>query len=202
MLPPTKESLSTDNSCEYVAISDSSDSTETHSNEISHNRRTYKGMTCCLVTVLIGLTLYLLIPRSSHFVLYHITYTQQGSVTGHFEVKNINLYWIPYNGQTVGPICYNNNTCDSNIYIDGMCAIKLGKFSSNKKISTAPKQNKKIEIKMLNNTPEQLACTMWMLGNPFENLAQRLMSTGNVKTKSIFTKFNTYRLPHEYYYLS
>ena len=198
---------------EYVPILEGSiDSTQIKTN-VNTKSRNNKGWCCCSFITIIGICLFLLIPRTSHFAMYNISYNITGKIVGRFKAKNNNyytqvwkktdvkLFWIPYNGQTVGPLCYSS-TCDSNYYVDGMCAIRLGDFKSNDEFSTKPKSGKKIDIKLTNATIEESACALWMLLNPYNNLPQRLITYGEVQIKNTFTSYYNYKIPTEYYYLN
>jgi len=163
------------------------------------------GGCCCLMLVTFFLCFFL-IPRTPTVQLEEILLSTQS--VGKFKFKNnnyydikwkhpdISLYWIPYNGQTVGQVCYGeDDPCDS----EG-CIIKLGEFKLGDSFSTKAKSTKNVEMPVLSTTNQELACTSWMVLNPYEGRPQRLMTSGEVKAKSSINNFGNVKVSKSYYY--
>jgi len=186
----------------------------------SRKKKTCMGSTFCIL--LLGLTLFLiLLPKSPEVFLRKITFNTDGDTTGEFSFRNNNyydvkwnnpdltLYWIPYDGQTVGATCYGalgklevaDSPCDSNKYYDHMCAIKLGEFKSDIKFETKPRTDKERDIQMLTSSQQEQACAAWMILNPYDNLQQRLVTSGHIHAESSIAKFGKVYVKNQYYYL-
>ena len=188
---------------------------DTNNQFLITNRKKQKQGCCCCTTLLIGFLLcFFLIPRPAHIFLQNIIISSSGDIFGNFQFKNnnfynikwykpdISLYWIPYNGQQVGQICYDNiSQCDSKLYYDNMCAIKLGEFKSNINFNTKALSQKNKQIELINSTSQQIACTSWMILNPYQNKEQRLISNGHIYINSDIFMKKKIKVPDEYYYI-
>ena len=53
----------------------------------------------------------------------------------------------------------------------------------------------------MKSTAQEIACTSWMLLNPYQGMSQRLMTTGHVLAESSLHNFGKINIPKEYYYL-
>jgi hypothetical protein len=170
------------------------------------------GCICCLFWLFGFLLCLFLIPYRPTAQIHDIQCFNNGECVGNFKFTNNNfyktewrnpklsLYWIPYNGQTVGQNCYNNgNYCNTNFY--KTCAIKIGDFESTTKFTIDGKYSKIKELYLVNSTSQELACTSWMLLNSYEDLAQRLLSSGHVNVKTVLNDFGNVYIKEEYYYL-
>ena len=114
---------------------------------------------------------------------------------------DISLYWLPYNGQKVGNVCYNqNDVCDSEFYVDSICAIKLGSFKETSSFTTDAKSVKNKVIPMETASAQQIACTSWMILNPYQGMSQQLMLTGSILAKSKLYNLGKVLIPRTYYY--
>ena len=102
------------------------------------------GGGCCLFLVVAFILCFFLYPRKPSIYLNELIFDSIGNGTGKFNFRNnnffnmnwknpdITLYWVPYNGQSVGQICYGDDDhCTS-----GKCLIKLGEFKNNNKFKT------------------------------------------------------------------
>lgn len=171
------------------------------------------GGICCLFCLVTFLLCFFLIPHQPSAVLNELSINSNGYCTGNFKFINYNyyktiwenpkisLYWVPYNGQTVGQACYNDgNYCDKKIH--QVCAIKIGNFKSNYKFKIEAKSSKIKELNVVNSTSQELACIAWMLLNPYENFAQRLLTSGHVHVKSDINDFGNVNVKEEYYYIN
>jgi len=165
------------------------------------------GCWCLLMTFLLC---FFLIPRNPKVYLENIIFYDDGGY-GTFNFKNnnyyketwknpdISLYWLPYDGQTVGSICYtDDDPCDA--YIRNNCAIQLGEFKNDEHFTTQAKTNKHRQISLVSSTQKELACTSWMLLNPYQGMSQRLITTGNVKGKNMMQDYKKRDISTEYYY--
>ena len=98
----------------------------------------------------------------------------------------------------VGENCYANNS-PCNKYIENQCAIRLGEFKNTEHYYAESRSSHNTEIDLLSSTNEEIACTTWMILNPYQNLKQRLATTGTIKLKNMMNnkkeKINT-----QYYY--
>ena len=186
----------------------------------SRKKKTCLGGTFC--SLLLALLLFMiLLPKSPEVLLRKITFNTDNSVTGEFTFRNNNyydikwknpdmsLYWVPYDGQTVGATCYGalgklevgDSTCDSDKYYDHMCAIKLGEFESDIDFETKPRTDKARDIQMLTSSQQEQACAAWMILNPYGNLPQRLVTSGHIHAESSIAEFGKVRVGNQYYYL-
>lgn len=177
-------------------------------------RKQCGGMCCCLMFLTFFLCFFL-IPRKPNVILDKLKIGDNETGYGTFVFYNnnyfdlswrksdISVYWLPYNGQTVGNVCYNqNNICDSSVYVDSICAIKLGEFEQEKNFKTKSRSKKHKDIPLMKSTAQEIACTSWMLLNPYQGMSQRLMTTGHVLAESSLHNFGKINIPKEYYYLS
>lgn len=177
-------------------------------------RKQCGGICCCLMFLTFFLCFFL-IPRKPTVILDKLKIGDNETGYGTFVFYNnnyfdlswkksdISVYWLPYNGQTVGNVCYNqNNVCDSSVYVDSICAIKLGEFEQEKNFKSKSRSKKHKDIPLMKSTAQEIACTSWMLLNPYQGLSQRLMTTGHVLAESSFHNFGKINIPKEYYYLS
>ena len=111
------------------------------------------GGACCLFCLVTFLLCFFLIPRQPNAVLNELDINSNGYCTGNFKFINnnyyktnwenpkISLYWVPYNGQTVGQVCYNDGSyCDKKFH--QTCAIIIGTFQSNYKFKIEAKSSK------------------------------------------------------------
>jgi len=136
----------------------------------TRNKICGSGCVCLLTTFLL---FFFLIPRNPKVYLENIIFYDDGGY-GTFNFKNnnyyketwknpdISLYWLPYDGQTVG--------------------------------------NKHRQISLVSSTQKELACTSWMLLNPYQGMSQRLITTGNVKGKNMMQDYKKRDISTEYYY--
>tara|TARA_B110000495_G_C22754658_1_gene442024 strand:+ start:39 stop:635 length:597 start_codon:yes stop_codon:yes gene_type:complete len=152
---------------------------------------------------------FFLIPRNPVIHLKKIYFDGNGNGYGNFKLTNknfykekwsnpdISLYWVPYDGQVVGEKCYSiNNPC--NKYINNKCAIKLGEFKNTEHYNTKMQSSKHKQIDLLAVTNDEIACTSWMILNPYENLKQRLATTGTINVKNMIN--NKKKGVHTQYY--
>ena len=167
-----------------------------------------------LFTILGVTSLFLFIPKNPKVSLDYIS-IDNNSVLGKFSFKNmnyykvewnnpdINLYWLPYNGQTVGSVCYGNDDspCESNKYYKNICAIKLGEFNSDTKFKTKARTTNHKNIEMLSSTQQEIACASWMILNPYNNQPQELVTSGHVNAKAENANFGKIDIENQYYYL-
>ena len=172
--------------------------------------KSYKKYFCfCSFFILGIIALAIFIPRKPSIVLDYISYDNDNNLFGKFYFKNfnyynvnwknpdINLYWLPYDGQTVGSLCYDNDLpCDT--YYKNKCAIKLGEFKSDIKFNTYARKTYKKKIQISAISQKEIACSTWMLLYPYENKPQQLLTSGTVYTEH-FGKIN---IPNQYYLLS
>lgn len=169
----------------------------------------------CLLFFLISFLLcFFLIPRYPSIYLQYIE-INNNTLYGKFEIKNNNyyqikwsnpdiiLYWLPYNGQEIGQICYGDDDgpCESNYYFDNICAIQIGKFQSDLVFNTKARSKKNINIEMLSSDQQQLACTSLMLFNSYQYQSQRLITVGDINAVSDITNYGNIKIKKSYYYL-
>lgn len=172
------------------------------------------GKWCCMITLLSIISTFFLVPRKPYIYLDTIYIGANNNSYGKFELRNnnfydikwsnpdITLYWLPYKGQTVGEICYgNDDPCESGKFFKGSCAIKLGEFKSNDKFKTKLKSTNKISIPMTTSSPKEIACTSWMLLNPYKGMLQRLVTKGHISSKSDIYYFGKVKVTDGYYYI-
>ena len=57
-------------------------------------------------------------------------------------------------------------------------------------------------LNLVNSTSQELACIAWMLLNPYENFAQRILTSGYVHVKSDINDFGNVNIKEEYYYIN
>lgn len=202
---------------EYIRL----DSSESNLQKKTTTKNTFyrdkKVSTCggCLVLSLIGFLLcFFLIPRYPTVYLKHIE-INNNTLYGNFNFKNnnyyqvecknpdISLYWLPYNGEDVGKICYGNDDvpCESDYYFDNVCAIKIGIFTSDLSFNTKAQSSKNINIVMLISNQQELACSSWMLFNSYQYQPQRLITIGHVNANSPITDYGKIKVRESYYYL-
>ena len=177
-------------------------------------RRKQCGSCCCLC--LFTFVIFLLfLPKTPRVYLNTLYYDTKGINYADFVFKNenfynmewenpdISLYWIPYDGQTVGNVCYgvDDSPCESNFYYRNICAIKLGEFQSNLRFKTNARSITNENIDMLSSSQQEAACAAWMILNPYGNKQQRLITTGSIQAKGDFTNFQQIKVSDEYYYL-
>ena len=179
--------------------------------------RKKKYFTCgvCLLLSLISFLLcFFLIPRYPTVYLKYIE-INNNTLYGKFNLKNnnyyevkwknpeISLYWIPYNGEDIGHICYgdDDNTCESNYYFNNICAIKIGIFQSDLSFNTKERISKDININMLHSNQQELACSSWMLFNSYQYEPQRLITIGHINANSPVTNYGNVKVQESYYYL-
>tara|TARA_Y100000768_G_C23872245_1_gene631018 strand:- start:76 stop:678 length:603 start_codon:yes stop_codon:yes gene_type:complete len=175
---------------------------------IKISKKKYAG--CGIVILFVSLLCFFLIPRNPRISLNYIYLDNNGNGYGNFKLINknfyketwrdpdISLYWIPYDGQVVGEKCYSsNNPC--NKYINNRCAIKLGEFKNSDHYNTKMRSSKHKNIELLSVTDNEIACTSWMLLNPYENLKQILVTTGTINVKNMMNN-NKKHISSKYYY--
>ena len=180
----------------------------------SKKKKQCGGMCCCLL-MLIFFLCFFFIPRKPTVVLDKLMIAENGTSYGSFRFHNnnyfdiwwknpdISLYWLPYNGQEVGSICYNqDHVCDSSIYVDSMCAIKLGEFEKKNTFRSESRSIKQKNIPMVDSTLQEIACTSWMILNPYQGRSQRLLTMGHVHSESEIHNFGKISIPKTFYYLS
>lgn len=172
------------------------------------------GMCCCLLVISFCLCFFL-IPRHPTVVLNKLIISENGTGYGIFKFTNnnyyditwkdpdISLYWLPYKGQSVGNICYNQGDyCDSSVYVNSICAIKLGEFELKDHFNTKGKTKVQKDIPMMESTPQELACTTWMLMNPYQGMSQRMITYGHIIANSNLHNYGKINIPKTYYYLN
>ena len=167
-------------------------------------------------SLLLGITLLLLfLPKNPEVFIKKLTFNTNGNIVGQFSFRNnnyydvkwknpdMNLYWVPYDGQTVGAICYgeDDGPCESNTYYNNMCAIKLGEFKSDIKFKTNPRTTKERDLQMLTSSQQEQACSAWMVLNPYNSFSQRLVTSGHIQAKSDIVNFGKVHVGTQYYYL-
>ena len=174
-----------------------------------------KCMCGSFLSILLGVALLLIFyPKVPEVFLKKITVDTNGNTSGLFSFRNNNyyivkwnnpdmyLYWLPYDGQTVGSICYGNDDstpCDTDY--DNKCAIKLGEFKSDIKFETKPRIKKKRTLQMQTSSQQEQACAAWMILNPYNNLPQKLVTSGHIHAKSNIKNFGKVHVKDQYYYL-
>ena len=169
---------------------------------------------CCLLSLAIFLLCFFLIPRTPYLYLESIFLNANNNGHGKFKFVNNNfydiewsspdiiLYWLPYDGQTVGEVCYDNDDpCESGKYYKNICAIKLGEFKSDEKFKTKIRSSKVEDIQMLTSSQKEIACASWMLLNPYKGMSQRLLTKGHVNAKSSINNFGKVKVSDGYYYI-
>ena len=170
------------------------------------------GFICCLFWIIGFILCFFLIPRQPVVLLDNLNCYTNGQCIGDFKFINKNFYktywknpklllfWVPYSGQSIGEDCYNDGLCcDNNFY--NKCTIKIGEFQSISKFKINSRNFKIKELYLVNNTFEEMSCTAWMLLNPYKDMSQRLLTTGHVNVKTIFTDFENVNIREEYYYI-
>ena len=179
-----------------------------YNNRKRYRRRKVGG--CCCFLLLTFLLCFFLIPRNPQIHLKSIYLDSNGNGYGSFKLVNnnfykekwrnpdISLYWLPYDGQVVGENCYvGNSPC--NKYIENQCAIRLGEFKNTEHYYAESRSSHNTEIDLLSSTNEEIACTTWMILNPYQNLKQRLATTGTIKLKNMMNKKKE-KINTQYYY--
>ncbi len=171
------------------------------------------GFCCLFLLTFIMLSIYL--PKPPGAYLNRLYYNTQGINYGEFVFKNrnyynmewdnpdISLYWIPYNGQTVGSICYgeDDSPCESNFFYNNICAIKIGEFKSDLHFNTDSRSETNKNLDMISTSQQQAACAAWMILNPYENRPQQLITRGSITAKTHMTNSEKIKVTDEYYYL-
>ena len=189
-----------------------------NNNDISYNNKKQKWI-CIFFLILFSISsilCFFLIPRIPNVILKNINienkknnnYEKNNNKTNYSIEWNdleVSLYWIPYKGQNIGDLCYNNgDLCNYNIVGKGkyICAIKLGIFEEKEEFKTFKKSiiQKKIYLKPLSNQEE--ACCLWMILNPYQNKPQQLISKGRLNYKDIYSENNKIHIQTNYYYLT
>jgi len=177
-------------------------------------RNICSGGVCCLFLLTI-IMLSIFLPKSPSAYLNRLYYNTEGIKYGEFVFKNrnfynmewnnpdISLYWIPYTGQTVGSVCYgdDNNPCESNVFLNNICAIKIGEFKSDLQFNTDSRSEINENLDMMSTTQQQAACAAWMILNPYENQPQQLITRGSITANSHLTNSENIKVVDEYYYL-
>ena len=200
-----------DKSMEYIPLEQSDESNV----EIKRSRN--KKIYCTIFGLLVVLSILLIVfltPRQPSVILesgdcdIEDTFTCGGNFNFknnnyyqvNFKNPNINLYWVPYDGQSVGEVCYNNGElCDSEV--SSFCAIKIGEFSSNYDFDVKKRSSKEKRLELLNSTSQEYACISWMLINGYSNYYPRLLTSGHVYAKSNLKDFGKIKINEQYYYL-
>ena len=80
--------------------------------------------------------------------------------------------------------------------------IKIGEFKSNSKFNIDSKSSQIKELSLINSTSQEAACIAWMLINPYENLPQRLITSGHVHVKSDINDIGDININEQYYYIN
>ena len=188
-----------------------------YSNRSHLTRRTrYRRGGCCCLLIFVGLlTSFFLISRKPKVILSELVIGENETGYGTFKFINnnyydiswkdpdISIYWLPYPGQTVGSVCYNQgDVCDSSLYVNSICAIKLGEFTKKNEFSTKARTNKKKNIPMMKLTPQELACASWMLLNPLNGMSQQIITYGHILAESEIYNFGKINIPKTYYYIN
>jgi hypothetical protein len=169
----------------------------------------------CLLFFLISFLLcFFLIPRDPSVYLKYIEINNT-TLYGKFNFKNnnyyqmkwknpdIGLYWIPYNNEDIGKICYGDDDgpCESDYYFNNICAIKIGMFQSDLIFNTKARSTKNINIEMIHSDQQEIACSTWMLFNSYQYQAQRLITIGHINADSGITNYGNVKVKESYYYL-
>ena len=176
------------------------------------SRKKLFGSFCCIIFLLTFFLCFFLIPRNPTVSLNELILSSNNVIEAKFNFKNnnyysidwknpdIELYWIPYNGQTVGQVCYGDNPCESGKYYDNMCAIKLGEFVSNEKFGSNAKSSTNKNLQLISTTNQEIACASWMILNPYQGKPQRLLTDGHIFSKSNLQNYKKIYVPKRYYY--
>ena len=177
------------------------------SKKCKNTKYCYMILPFLLITILV----YAFYPKKPEVILkkVYLSYNNTG-VTGEFKFKNSNiysvewnhlnvdLYWIPYSYDVVGPICINsNNMCD--YYYDDMCSIKLANFKLDSKFTTGPVSYIKKQTQGV-STKNELACIIWMINNYHDK--RFLLTSGKVHSKSDLKNFGSLKIKDVVYYLN
>lgn len=211
----TSQTSKSNDEDEYQAIPlvDSTNIKSSFSIPKTYNQKKQCGGICCLLCLVTFLLCFFLIPRQPIVVLQELDCYNNDHCSGDFKFKNnnfyktswqnpkISLYWIPYDGQSVGQVCYNDgNYCDKKIH--NKCGIKIAQFQSSYNFKLESRSSLVKDLNLKNSTSQELACATWMLLNPYENLPQRLVSSGYVHVKSDINDFGDVDVNEEYYYIN
>lgn len=181
----------------------------------NHKKRKKCGGICCCLLTLTFFLCFFMIPRKPTVVLDKLMIVENGTSYGSFKFHNnnyfdiwwknpdISLYWLPYNGQEIGSVCYNqDHVCDSSIYVDSICAVRLGEFEKKKTFKSESRSIEKKNIPMVDSTLQEIACISWMILNPYQGRSQRLLTMGHVRSESKIKDFGKISVPRTYYYIS
>ena len=95
------------------------------------------------------------------------------------------MYWVPISGSYVVASCSEdpNTTCESDLFIDGMCAIKIGQFEKGKNFVTEAKSTKNEDFQLNTPTSQEQACMANMVTSAVKWGAARLVTRGHVSNK-------------------
>jgi len=212
-----------DSDCKAVLVKSDNDSLNDVSHEASYyyllpresRRKKQCGSCCCCLALFTFIIFLIFIPKTPDIYLNKLYYNAGGIDQADFIFKNknfynmewknpdISLYWIPYDGQSVGSVCYGENgkPCESEFYHYNICAIKIGEFESNLRFKTNSRSTTNKNIDMLSSSQQEAACAAWMVLNPYRNKKQRLITSGSVHAKGGLTHFKKIKVSDEYYYL-
>jgi len=166
---------------------------------------------CCLSFIFLVVFFALLYPRKPNVYLKKLDTISNETIEvfGEFKFKNnniynakwknldMNLYWIPYSDDVLGPMCYpKNNICD--YYYDDLCSIKISNFNLKSEFTTGPftKTIKKIKA---TSTQQELSCLFWLMTNYHDK--RFMLMKGNVHSESDFKNFGKIHLKKSVYYL-
>ena len=160
----------------------------------------------CLFYIILFTSCFFLIPREPYLYFENVI-VNNNTLTGNFKLKNnnyynmywknpqINLYWVPNDGDEINDDCYNNNPCNK------MCEYILGEFHSEEHYQTPMLSTKSINLKMYFPDEYCKYCYSSMLINTKKNSYERLLTKGKIKAKSDITQFSNVHTTETYYYL-
>lgn len=115
------------------------------------------------------------------------------------------LYWLPSapDGNIISSLCSGSDNdpyhaCE--FYVNGLCAIKIGSFSSNDQFENKPLEKVHQEL-LLNSNNQEAACAANMLAAslPVASGSQLLFSKGHVEAKGFIRNFGQIRVSDAYY---
>jgi hypothetical protein len=165
---------------------------------VEPRKRKQCGGCCCLMTLAIFLLCFFLIPRTPSVWLKANSLKITGDyMSGTFSFQNndyykvewskaeIDMYWVPISGSYVFASCSEdpNTTCESDLFIDGMCAIKIGQFEKGKNFVTEAKSTKNEDFQLNTPTSQEQACMANMVTSAVKWGAARLVTRGHVSNK-------------------
>lgn len=170
---------------------------------VEPRKRKQCGGCCCVMTLAIFLLCFFLIPRTPSVWLKagSLKFVQESSssnwaTSGTFSFQNndyykvewskaeIDMYWVPIaNSYVVNTCVADVNVCDSGLFYNGMCAIKIGQFEKGKTFTTEAKSTTNEDFQLNALTAQEQYCMTNMMASAL-NLGQaRLVTRGHVSNK-------------------